>query len=328
MVSPEPPSSKRKRPEDGIEPTENAPITRSVPWHSDGSVVLQAQNTQFRVHWSVLALHSQFFRGMQGLPQPKEQPTVDGCPVVVLQDATVDVEHLLRALYDPSHSVPIHREFIRLGRKYDFNTLYHIAIKRLAFENPATLEQYDAWSEAKLAAAAGRPLLDFATTRIVNYPGIQFDFLALARENSLLPMLPFAYFSVANLPLATLLGQSSRPDGTSYLLSPHDRTLTVLGRESLLKAQWHPNSTLGWVAPNLECTEPDECQEWRESFLRRCHLSQRIHVLAPPAFFTNDLCDACAKTAEEAVVAGRAHMWEALPSFFNLPSWSELKKVP
>jgi hypothetical protein len=51
-------------------------------------------------------------------------------------------------------------------------------------------------------------------------------------------------------------------------------------------------------------------------------------MLAPPAFFTNDLCDACAKTAEEAVVAGRAHMWEALPSFFNLPSWSELKKVP
>jgi hypothetical protein len=97
-----------------------------------------------------------------------------------------------------------------LGRKYDFNTLYHIAIKRLAFENPATLEQYDAWSEAKLAAAAGRPLLDFATTRIVNYPGIQFDFLALARENSLLPMLPFAYFSVANLPLVSI------PDSFSY----------------------------------------------------------------------------------------------------------------
>jgi hypothetical protein len=38
---------------------------------------------------------------LEDLPQPPDQPTVDGCPVVELQDAAFDVEHLLKALYDP-----------------------------------------------------------------------------------------------------------------------------------------------------------------------------------------------------------------------------------
>ncbi|KAJ7686514.1 hypothetical protein B0H17DRAFT_1071804 [Mycena rosella] len=48
--------------------TGKASITRSQIWHSDGSIILQADDTQFRVHWSVLAMHSSFFRDMQGLP--------------------------------------------------------------------------------------------------------------------------------------------------------------------------------------------------------------------------------------------------------------------
>jgi hypothetical protein len=83
---------------------EDASITRSAIWYRDGSVVLQAQDTQFRVHWSVLAKHSAFFKDLEGLPQPNpaDLPTVDGCPVVEIQDAVEDVEHLLTALYDPS----------------------------------------------------------------------------------------------------------------------------------------------------------------------------------------------------------------------------------
>jgi hypothetical protein len=88
------PAAKRQR-------TEDAP-TRSEIWHSDGSIVLQADNTQFRVHWGLLALHSSFFRNMQGLPQPPNQPSIDGCPIVALHDAVVDVEYLLKALYTPS----------------------------------------------------------------------------------------------------------------------------------------------------------------------------------------------------------------------------------
>jgi hypothetical protein len=79
----------------------DTPLTRSEIWYLDGSVVLQAQNTQFRVHWGVLAQQSSFFRDIQGLPQPADQPSVDGCPVIQLQDDVADVENLLKALYNP-----------------------------------------------------------------------------------------------------------------------------------------------------------------------------------------------------------------------------------
>jgi hypothetical protein len=71
-------------------------------WNSDGNVVLQAQNTQFRVHWIVLARHSSVFRDMQGLPQPDGQPSVDRCPVMEIYDDPHDVKYLLEALHLPS----------------------------------------------------------------------------------------------------------------------------------------------------------------------------------------------------------------------------------
>lgn len=98
MSSDSSPPVKRQR-------TENQQITRSESfWLSDGSIVLQADETQFRVHWGLLAsMHSPFFRDLQALPQPPTQPNIEGCPVVELQDdAVADVGYLLKALYTPS----------------------------------------------------------------------------------------------------------------------------------------------------------------------------------------------------------------------------------
>ncbi|KAJ6593478.1 hypothetical protein B0H19DRAFT_1090533 [Mycena capillaripes] len=81
--------------------TTTAATTRSEVWYEDGSVVLQAHDTQFRVHWGILAQQSAFFRHMQALPQPPDQPSVEGCLVIKLSDDVADVECLLRALYNP-----------------------------------------------------------------------------------------------------------------------------------------------------------------------------------------------------------------------------------
>lgn len=80
--------------------TESA-LTRSDIWYDDGSVVLQAEATQFRVHWSVLSLHSAFFRDMRTLPQPADEQSVEGCPVIELHDSSTDLDILLSVLYDP-----------------------------------------------------------------------------------------------------------------------------------------------------------------------------------------------------------------------------------
>lgn len=67
----------------------------------DGSIVLQAERTQFKVHRSVLARVSTVFSDVLSIPQPLEdKESIDGCPLLHLQDAAQDVHHMLSILYD------------------------------------------------------------------------------------------------------------------------------------------------------------------------------------------------------------------------------------
>jgi hypothetical protein len=92
--------------------SEGTSVIRSEIWYEDGSVVLQTQATQFRIHWGVLAQQSSFFRDIQDLPQPSNQPSVDGCPVVELQeDDSADVEYLLKVLYSSSVNILLRSAF-------------------------------------------------------------------------------------------------------------------------------------------------------------------------------------------------------------------------
>ncbi|KAF7362310.1 BTB domain-containing protein [Mycena venus] len=207
-----PPAAKRKR-------GENAPITRSHIWYQDGSLVLQAGQHQFRVHWGVVSEHSSFFRDMQALPQPPDQPTVDGCPVVELSDDLMDVEFLLKALYTPVAAIartflaqtalPLHviGALLKLGKKYDFRALLDSAVARLTFEYPATLEEYD------------RLLCDdapeYTPTRIVPYDALEFDVISLARESDIVSVLPSAYYRL----VLTSYSMASREMTGLWLLS-------------------------------------------------------------------------------------------------------------
>ncbi|KAJ7125107.1 hypothetical protein C8R44DRAFT_782342 [Mycena epipterygia] len=303
--------------------TGDASKTRSEIWHKDGSVVLQAESIQFRVHWSVLAMHSSFFRDMQDLHQPPDQESIDGCPVVEMQDAVVDVEHLLRVLYNPTLllqkalPLPVIAALIRLGRKYDFRDLLDAGVERLAFEHPTTLEGYDALSNDGT----------YNTTRIVQYRGIIYDIIALARENNIFSVLPCAYYRalIYHTP-EQLFDGVLKTDGTVASLAPVDQRRCVLSRIKLLKAQTEPGHTIGWLRspPSNACTTPENCTKARNSKLGKymsglylCALSQYSEQ--------RSTCGPCRQHNEEMTVAGRKKMWEALPGFFDLPPWGQLK---
>lgn len=93
----------------GIQIASSTPSPSSEFWLSDGNVILQAESTQFRVHKSVLSMHSTVFRDMFTVPQPDEQPKVEGCPIVHLSDAARDVDCLLGAFYARPVSVSYSR---------------------------------------------------------------------------------------------------------------------------------------------------------------------------------------------------------------------------
>ena len=73
-------------------------------WFSDGSLILCAQSTLFRVHISQLCRKSVFFRDLFSLPQPSppepNERQLEGCPVLDLHDSPEDVANLVRVIYD------------------------------------------------------------------------------------------------------------------------------------------------------------------------------------------------------------------------------------
>ncbi|KAJ6519061.1 hypothetical protein C8R45DRAFT_1204315 [Mycena sanguinolenta] len=295
-----PPPAKRPRAED-------EPITRSdYFWIGDGSVVLQAGNIQFRVHLGVLARHSSVFRDMHGLPQPPDEPNVDGCPVVRLPDDPTDVEYLLKALYDPAFlalkamPLPAVRAFIRLGRKYEFKDFLNLAVARLTAEVPTALD------------------------------AVLFDIVALASENNIISVLLAAYLALLEVfTLDQLFEGIKKPDGTTATLSPIQLHRSVAGREKLLLQQFQPGYTLGWALDSSRvdgCGVHSKCRKAREMLMRDFMDKSAVWVFnrANSLMGMCQLCIVCNLHATKAINAGRIKMWAELPQIFGLSPWDEL----
>ena len=71
-------------------------------WFDDGSVVLVAQNTGFRVFRSLLAAQSMVFSNMFSSSSPHAEEMFEGCPIVRLSDSPHDVAYFLRVLFPKS----------------------------------------------------------------------------------------------------------------------------------------------------------------------------------------------------------------------------------
>lgn len=72
-------------------------------WFDNGSVVLVARNTGFRVFCSLLAEQSTVFADMFASSIPNAGEMLEGCPVVHLSDAAEDVANFLRVLCKPKY---------------------------------------------------------------------------------------------------------------------------------------------------------------------------------------------------------------------------------
>ncbi|KAJ7481367.1 hypothetical protein B0H11DRAFT_1641603, partial [Mycena galericulata] len=65
-------------------------------WFNDGTLVLVTHTSLFRIYAGLLAKESPVFHDMLQLPQSENGETMDGCPVVHLQDNGHDVEYFLK----------------------------------------------------------------------------------------------------------------------------------------------------------------------------------------------------------------------------------------
>ena len=85
-----------------VDEANNIPTRVEELWFSDGSLVVQAEQSLFRVSGAVLAARSSVFNDMLGIAQPPDSETIDGCSMVRLPDSAEDVTCFFRAIFDSS----------------------------------------------------------------------------------------------------------------------------------------------------------------------------------------------------------------------------------
>src|ERR1700755_3047847 len=94
----------RHGPQAQINPTTSPPPTFDVP---DASIIIQSSDlVDFRVHQSVLAMASPFFKDLLSLPQPLDSETSDGLPVVQLSEDSELLNSLVSMLYPLHTAIP------------------------------------------------------------------------------------------------------------------------------------------------------------------------------------------------------------------------------
>ena len=181
-------------------------------WFSDGSVVLRAEQTLFRVHMSQLSRHSAFFRDLFSLPQPPklgdgnddddddgELPAVvEGCPVLRLHDSAEDLGHLLMALYDgPTLGDNSREDFkvvsgiLRLSTKYLIDSLRAKSLAHLSIAWPSSLKCWDVREDR-----ARMFELETGISRGHFYPS-PIAVISLAREVNATALLPSALYDLS-----------------------------------------------------------------------------------------------------------------------------------
>lgn len=332
IMDSEPQSTAAKRQRTDDEAAVSPPPVSRVPafWFEEGNIILQLESKQYRVHKSILSMHSNFFKDLFQVPQPENEPLIEGCQVVQLfHDSVRDLEQVLSHLYypyimhDPQKTLSFASiaAMIRLGRKYGFTRLQANALRRLQTLFPKTL----------------------STDGLRGHPQFTAEFLLdvinLAEENSIKSILPAAYLQLClTCSLDPILNGVQRKDGTQLRLSHESMTCCVLGREdlasqlptlifpSLLREPTNDPRTSsmcprGWSSP---CNS--SFGAIRAAFLASSE--NKMKFLKRPEGINQlvaGFCVECKKAIVERYTAGRKSVWDQLPSFFELPNWGDLK---
>ncbi|KAJ7618674.1 hypothetical protein FB45DRAFT_1007407 [Roridomyces roridus] len=327
------PRAKRPRKDEAVE------VVRSKIWYPDGTVVLQAESTQFRVYGGFLAARSTVFRDMFAVGQAPsgEDCEVDGAPLVDLyDDKAADVEQLLDALYDWNFSKAPQKSFAqvsamwRLGKKYGFDDLRNDAQQRLEACYPPTLAAYRKHQLGVKTSTLVEP--------VIGYVGMWVDAVKLARETGLLSILPAALYLSTNKTSQRdiheeILHGVSAPDGQRFQLSEGDKAVCILATFELIKRQWegpYKWVTGGWAlhsAGSYKCTGNYKCREVFDT-AKSClgGLIPDVDPLGPTIRGATGLCAACLENVTAVVRKEEEKLWQDLPGIYGLPSWDEINK--
>ncbi|KAI1786059.1 hypothetical protein LXA43DRAFT_81168 [Ganoderma leucocontextum] len=287
-------------------------------WLEDGSVVLVAKKTAFKVYKGFLSLHSPVFSDMFSSASHADE-TYDGCPVVRISDSPEDLKWLL------THLIPrtlLHLEgghhfkypelsaLARLGHKYQIDVLERHAIGRLKNVFTNDVEQWECQ-------------LCFRPSGYLSCDPI--DTIHLARLTKNPSMLPLAFYIRAQNEDIIIDGQV-REDGTHMVLDKADVKRCISGIRGLGQMSERAIQQTLLLVTSLEpCRTPSGCRSALDVMLDNASQGSRIYLLEGLCdvvlSFTG--CATCWQAIKRLRRDQRRELWRKLPQIFGLQN--ELK---
>lgn len=286
-------------------------------WFEDGSIVLVAENTTFRVHKSLLAHHSEFFADLFTVPQPLNSDLIDGLHFVPLSDSLDDVVDVLKVIYHPFHFDKLSRNaelsvlvkfiagIIRMSTKYNMRVLRRKCIDILTSRFPSTLAGCERASEAQYLSES------------------VLSAIPLARETNIPSLLPWAFYIATHMTHDRLV--------KDRILSWQDKALCLAGKERLWEAfKTHTHSFL-FEVPRIPGCQVGCAMRVQQGRSMDWSAAERLRAgpnpLEPYTLWNElRLCPVCLKAVQARHYEGRAKLWEQLPTYFMLGTWEDIRK--
>ncbi|KLO07743.1 hypothetical protein SCHPADRAFT_1001449 [Schizopora paradoxa] len=314
------------------------PRPHDTLWFFDGNIVLVTDTYLFKVHKSLLALHSSVFKDMfdvVGADRTNAEERVggdhqemyEGIPSVKLVgDKGEDVSHLLRTIYerryfDPNNDktpIEVITALLTLSTKYDFKDIRKDLVVQLSRLYPTTLKEYDAISEAPDSMAFGE--YDDARSAIL---------LKAAFSANIEFLLPVLFLAGSDIATDAIFDLDLTPDCARTLIRGRmllDIELSKLISdlpEDLFKIQ------------ELKGKREIECCLMKKPCLstaRFIHLSKLINTIFVRTNgkllvedHLSEVCGGCKSAVEKWIDDKRERIWDDIPASFELSEWSVLR---
>ncbi|KAJ6630402.1 hypothetical protein B0H10DRAFT_1939161 [Mycena sp. CBHHK59/15] len=318
---------------DAGQPT-TAPQRVEDLWFDDGSLVIQAEQSLFRVYRAVLALRSPVFKDMLSFPQPPDAELIEGCPVVHLPDTAADVTVFLKAIFDSGffEPYPAQTEFsivagnLRLSNKYQVDYLRRRALVHLSSAFHTTLTSYDARD------SESSPTPSFPVSDLTAYDHIVV--IELAREVEALWLLPYGFYILAASFDEELVNRTLY-DGINMLLSEADAKSFIRGSHRQNDDATGKVLRFLHFPPRIQgCTGAHNCAISRLDVLEVMRVDRTENHSIPLDIWNSDdwellsdLCGTCLISLTRTHQEARQEFWDQLPEMYGLPGWDELKQM-
>ncbi|KAJ7482364.1 hypothetical protein B0H11DRAFT_1915280 [Mycena galericulata] len=283
-------------------------------WFDDGSLVLIVGSLMFRVHFSMLQRKSAFFRHMAGIPQPENQPKIEGCPVVYLDDDVESFELFLLCIFDADNGLDtasVARIFA-MSNKYLATTIESHCGEYFNTFFPTSLKGWDARGSADdidglVSAFACALKLDMPW----HIPAICCEVVAFGghSERSTRIILP-EILDKFPLPsrLIILMGASSVFNGVSFIVGEMRGTRGAHCQTQVLCESHRQELATEWLSGDQ--SDPLGFGIGKD---RRIWDDMR-----------RQLCYDCVSACKKQWRMSRTDFWDDLPIAFGLGDWEEL----